>query len=59
MTLRYAVRSLARSPGFVTIATLALALGLGLSTTMFAVLDTALHPYVAYQEPDQPFSINW
>jgi predicted permease len=40
-------------------AVLALGVGLGLSTTMFAVLDATLHPYVAYREPDQLFSIRW
>jgi len=58
-TLRYAVRSLAKSPGFVAISVLALGLGLGLSTTMFAVLDAALNPYVAYKNPQELYSINW
>ncbi len=56
--LRYAWRSLRKSPGFVTIAVLALGIGLGLSTTMFAVLDTVLHPAVAYAEPDRLLGIN-
>lgn len=58
-TLRYAWRSLAKSPGFVGVALLALGLGLGLSTTMFAVLDAALNPYVAYQNPQELFTITW
>jgi len=58
-TLRYAIRSLVKSPGFVTVALLALGLGLGLSTTMFAVLDAALNPYVAYKNPQELYSINW
>lgn len=57
--LRSAVRSLRRSPGFVAIAVLALGVGLGLSTTMFAVLDAVVHPYVAYREPDALFQVNW
>jgi predicted permease len=58
-TLRYAWRSLSRSKGFVAVAILALGLGLGLSTTMFAVLDAALNPYVAYRDPQALYSINW
>jgi putative ABC transport system permease protein len=57
--LRYAWRSLARSPGFVTVAVLALGLGLGLSTTMFAVLDAVVNPYVAFQDPPTLFRMNW
>lgn len=57
-SLRYALRSLRRSPGFVMIAVLALGLGLGLSTTMFAVLDAVVNPYVPYREPDNLFVIN-
>src|SRR5947207_1406130 len=55
--LRYAWRSLSKSPGFVTIAVIALGVGLGLSTTMFAVLDAVLHPYVAFRNPDQLYTI--
>ena len=58
-TLRFAWRSLARSPGFVAISVLALGLGLGLSTTMFAVLDAVVNPEVAYRDPGTLFSINW
>jgi predicted permease len=57
--LRSAVRSLKRSPGFAVIAVVALGVGLGLSTTMFAVLDAVVHPYVAYRDPDALFRINW
>ncbi len=59
MTLRYAWRSLAKSPGFVAIAVVALGMGLGLSTTMFAVMDAVLHPYVAYRDPETLFRIQW
>lgn len=59
LTLRYAWRSLAKSPGFVAIAVIALGVGLGLSTTMLAVLDAVLHPYVAYRNPETLYSVNW
>lgn len=40
------------------VAVLALGVGLGMSTTMFAVLDAVLHPLVAYRDPDGLFYIN-
>jgi putative ABC transport system permease protein len=58
-TLRFAWRSLARSPGFVVVAVLALGLGLGLSTTMFAVLDAVVNPFVAYRDPETLFTVHW
>lgn len=57
--LRYALRSLRKSPGFVVIAILALGAGLGLSTTMFAVMDAVLHPYTALKDPERLTSITW
>ncbi len=57
--LRYALRSLARSPGFVAVSVAALGVGLGLSTTMFGVLDAVIHPYTAFREPDRLFTLNW
>ncbi len=59
ITLRYAWRSLAKSPGFVAVAMLALGTGLGLSTTMFAVMDAVVHPYVAFDHPDDLAAIDW
>lgn len=44
--LTYAVRSLRRSPTFVVTAVLTLGLALGLTTTMFGILDAVVHPYV-------------
>ena len=51
--VRYALRSLKKSPGFLTVAILALALGLGLSTTMFAVLDAVVNPPLPYRNSDR------
>ena len=57
--LRYALRSLRRSPGFVAVAVLSLGLGLGLVTTMFALLDAVTHPHVAYRDADRLTSVGW
>jgi putative ABC transport system permease protein len=56
--LRYAFRSLRKSPGFVAVAVLSLGLGLGLVTTMFGLLDAVRNPYVPYAQPDRLFVVN-
>lgn len=58
MTLRFTLRSLARSPGFVAIAVVTLGVGLGLSTTMFGVIDAVLKPYTAYRDPERLFTVH-
>jgi predicted permease len=57
--LRFALRSLARSPGFLIVTVLALALGLGLSATMFSVIDAALHPPQPYANKDRLFALSY
>lgn len=52
-----ALRSLRRSPGFVAIAVLSLGLAIGLNTTMLAMIDAILHPYVPYAHPDGLFDV--
>jgi predicted permease len=57
--LRYAVRSLRRSPGFAIVTVVSLALGLGLVTTMFALLDAATHPWVPYRDADRLYAVQY
>jgi len=48
--LRYALRSLRRSPIFTLVAVLSLGLALAVNTTMFALIDSVKHPYIPYDE---------
>ena len=51
--LRYALRTLRKSPVFTTVAILSLALGIGANTAIFTLLDQILLRYLAAKDPQQ------
>lgn len=51
--LRLAFRSLSKSPGFTAIALLTLAVGIGLNTAMFSLVNTLLFGSAPYPNPSQ------
>lgn len=55
--LRYALRTQSKRPAFALIAVLTLALGIGGSTAIFTVVDSALLRGLPYKSPDQLYHL--
>ncbi len=51
--VQYAGRNLRRSPGFATLAVLIMALGIGVNTAVFTVVNAVLLKPLAYRDPDR------
>jgi predicted permease len=57
--LRYALRTLGKSPVFTIVAIVSLALALAVNTTMFALVDAVMNPTVAYNDDGRAYSVRF
>ena len=53
MQLKYALRTLVQNPGFTALTVVCLALGIGVNSTMFSVVDTVEIRSLPFKDPER------